>query len=197
MAKLSDAERKAFYKRKSSAYYSKHAYLVKERSLSKYKNDEEYRLNLSLQRKYQYQRKKLERKALSAEVDVITDTDTQTVNKVDVITDTDTQTDDKVDVITDTDTQTDNKVDVKTESDTQTDNKESKPKPNNNKIYISHESLLSMVDPPECTKLFRGITKDLHKYQIDLKHPDGPRLEINDIYLNNDGVRYEYCDWKD
>lgn len=41
-----------------------------------------------------------------------------------------------------------------------------------------------------------SVTKDLHKYRIDLKHPDGPRLmtKINDINLNNDGVRYEYCD---
>ena len=71
MAKLSDEERKTFYKRKSRDYYSKNADLVKERHLSKYKTDEEYRLKLSLQSKDKYQRKKLERKALSAEVDVI------------------------------------------------------------------------------------------------------------------------------
>ena len=46
-------------------------------------------------------------------------------------------------------------------------------------------------------KCFDGITSDFHKYRVNFKHPNGPRLEISDIHLNNDGVRYEYCDWKD
>ena len=82
-------------------------------------------------------------------------------------------------------TMTQSNADIKTETKT------------NNKIQVSYESLLLNFEPPECTKLFRGITKDLHKYRINFKHPDGPKLEINDIDLNNDGVRYEYCDWKD
>ena len=166
MAKLSDEERKALYKQKSRNYYNKNAELVKERNMLKYNNDEEYRLKLSLQNKDKYQRKKLESKALSAKVDVKTNTD--------------------------------NNNNVKTNTDNNNNNNvETEHKPNKTKIYVSHDSLLSMFEPPECTKLFRGITKDFHKYQINYKHPDGPRLEINDIYLNNDGVRYEYCDWKD
>ena len=203
MAKLSDEERKALYKCKSRDYYSKHADLVKERNLSKYKNDEEYRLRLSLQSKDKYQQKKIKRMALSVKSiddvvdDVKTDTDTTGDNNVDVKANNDTHSDNKVDVKTESDTHSDNKVDVKTETNTHGDNKvETKPKTNNNKIQVSYESLLNF-EPPECTKLFRGITKDLHKYRIDSKHPKGPRLEINDIYLNNDGVRYEYCDWKD
>ena len=81
----------------------------------------------------------------------------------------------------------DNTVGVKADTDDNT---------NTNKIKVSFESLLDFK-PPGCTDVFEGITQDIHKYRVDSKHPDGPRLEINDIYLNNDGVRYEYCDWKD
>ena len=175
-AKLSDEERKTMYKRKSRDYYSKNADMVKERNLLKYKNDEEYRLRLSLQSKDKYQQKKIESRALSCPL-----------GKVDATTDNDTQTDNTVDVKADTDTNGDSKVDVKADTDA---------KPKNNKIQVSFESLLDFK-PPGCTNVFEGITKDIHKYRVDFKHPDGPRLEINVIYLNNDGVRYEYCDWKD
>jgi hypothetical protein len=44
MAKLSNEERKALYKRTSSEYYSKNSDLIRERKLLRYRNDEDYKL---------------------------------------------------------------------------------------------------------------------------------------------------------
>ena len=187
MAKLSDEERKALYTHKSRDDYGKNADLIRERKLLKYRNDEEYRLRTSLQSKEKYQQNKSKSKALSIKPKVHT---------VDGKTDIDTQIDSKVDGKNDIDTQIDSKVDGKTDIDTKGDaNGEVKADTDNGKIKISYGNLLNYkVDSMKC---FEGITTDFHKYRVNFKHPNRPRYEIRDIHLNNDGVRYEYSDWKD
>ena len=68
-------KKEKIYKKKAHDYYAKNADVVKERNLSKYRNDEVYRLRCSAQRKERYQREKLEKKFCPSPYDYLTHKD--------------------------------------------------------------------------------------------------------------------------